>query len=54
MKRKVMFNKSGSGSINAKIVIPQAYVELMCITEDDRTVDITFKDGNLIIRKVSD
>lgn len=53
MKGKVTFNKSGSGSINGKITIPKALIELMKFTKDDREVEITFEDGKLIIKKVN-
>ncbi|OOM17183.1 hypothetical protein CLSAB_19030 [Clostridium saccharobutylicum] len=53
MKGKVTFNKSGSGSINGKITIPKALIELMKFTQDDRDVEITYEDGKLVIEKVS-
>ena len=52
MKGKITFNKSGSGSVNAKLLIPKALIELMKFTEDDREVEIAFEDGKLIIEKV--
>ena len=52
MKGKITFNKSGSGSKTARLNIPVVLVELMKITEDEREVEITFKDGKLVIEKV--
>lgn len=52
MKGKITFNKSGSGSVNAKLLIPKAFIELMKITENDREVDITYEDNKLIVKKV--
>lgn len=51
MKGTVTFNKTGNGSINAKLIIPKAFIEIMKITEDDRIVNITFKDKKIIIEK---
>ncbi|MBN1079230.1 MULTISPECIES: PemI [Clostridium] len=52
MKGKVTFNKSGSSSISGRLTIPAVLIELMKITEDEREVEITFKNGKLIIEKV--
>lgn len=52
MKGKVTFNKSGSGSTSCRLTIPAAFVEIMGITKDEREVEISFKDGKLIIEKV--
>lgn len=51
MKGKITFNKSGSGSKSGRLTIPVSLLELMKITEDERNVEITFKDGKLIIEK---
>lgn len=51
MKGKITFNKSGSGSTSAKLIIPAALIEIMKITEDDREVEISFEDGKIIIEK---
>lgn len=53
MKGKVTFDKSGSGSKSAQLTIPAMLIELMNITEEEREVEITFKDGKLIIEKAS-
>lgn len=51
MKAKITFNKSGSGSISGRLTIPKALLEIMEITEENRDVVITFKDGKIIIEK---
>lgn len=51
MKCKVTFTSSGSGSTNARLVLPAAFVEIMKITKDDRIVDVTYEDGKIIIQK---
>lgn len=53
MKGKITFNKSGSGSKSARLTIPTVLIELMKITEEEREVEITFKDGKLIVEKAS-
>ena len=53
MKGKITFNKNGNGSSNAKLIIPKAFIELIEITEDNREVEITFKNGKLIIEKLN-
>jgi antitoxin component of MazEF toxin-antitoxin module len=53
MKGKVTFNKSGSGSTSCRLTIPVAFVELLELTEDEREVEISFKDGKLIVEKVT-
>lgn len=51
MKGKITFNTSGEGSKSGRLTIPVAFLEIMQITEDSREVEITFKDGKLIIEK---
>lgn len=51
MKRKVTFNDNGQGTINARIVIPAEFVSLLGITQEEREVDITFKEKSIIIKK---
>lgn len=52
MKGKVTFNKSGTGSVSARITVPNAFIELMKITKDERDIEITYEDGKLIIKKI--
>lgn len=51
MKGKITFNKSGSGSKSGRLTIPIAFLEALKITEEDRTVEITFENNKLIIKK---
>ena len=51
MKGKVTFNKSGSGSKSGRVILPVAFLETLGITEDEREVEITFKNGKIIIEK---
>lgn len=51
MKGKITFNKSGSGSKSGRLTIPVAFLELLKITEEDRDVEINFKDNKIIIEK---
>ena len=51
MKGKITFNTSGSGSKSARLTIPVALLELLKITESEREVEMTYKNGKLIIEK---
>lgn len=53
MKKKVTFNKSGSGSITGRVVLPAAYLEILGITESERDINITLDGSKIIIEKVS-
>ncbi len=52
MQRKVMFNKSGSGSVNAKVIIPVAYLEVLGITEEERDIDVKLVGKKIVITKL--
>lgn len=52
MKGKITFNKSGSGSKSARLTIPAIIIELMKITEEEREVEITYKDGKITVEKI--
>ena len=54
MKGKITFNKSGSGSKSGRLTIPVPFLELLKITEDERIVEITFKNDKLIIEKAGE
>ncbi|MCR1848278.1 AbrB/MazE/SpoVT family DNA-binding domain-containing protein [Paeniclostridium sordellii] len=43
---KVMFAKSGSGSKTTRLTLPIAWVKEMNITEDERSVEVTYDDAN--------
>ncbi len=58
-KKKVSFNKSGTGGITPKITLPAKWLDKMGITEDDREVEMEYKDSEkkgkrIIIRKSDD
>ena len=40
----IIFNKSGSGSINTKISIPKAWIEKMKINEENKTIIANFNE----------
>lgn len=52
MKGTITFNKSGKGSVTGRLNIPPAYLELLGITKDERHVDISFIDGQIVIKKI--
>lgn len=51
MRRKITFNRSGSGSKSGKIVIPVAFLELLDINEENREVFITLENDAIVIKK---
>ncbi|WP_055667483.1 hypothetical protein [Desnuesiella massiliensis] len=51
MKSKVTFNRSGSGSVSGKVVIPAAFLEILKITKDERDIEITLEGNKIIIEK---
>lgn len=53
MKKKVTFNKSGSGSTTGRVVLPAAYLEILGITEEEREINITLDGSKIIIEKVA-
>lgn len=53
MKSKITFNKSGSGSVSARLTIPSNYVTLMGINEGDREVDIKLNGNGIMEIKKS-
>lgn len=52
-KLNIIFNKSGSGSINTKVSLPVTWVKQMGITKDDREVIAEFDEEKqeIIIKK---
>jgi hypothetical protein len=49
---RIIFTKSGSGSISPKINIPMKWIRELGITEDDREVILEFdKDRIILIKK---
>lgn len=51
MKKDVSFNKGGSGNSSGRIILPAPYLELMKVTKDNPSVEITYQDGKIIIEK---
>ena len=53
--RKIMINKAGGSagkeSVNYRISLPAPWMHEMGINEDNKDVEITFKDGKIIISK---
>lgn len=52
MKKNVNFNKGGKGKSSGRIILPATYLELMEVTEENPSVEITYQDGKIIIEKV--
>lgn len=48
---KMLFTKSGSGSISPRLSFPSTWIRDMGITPDDREVAITFDGNKIIIEK---
>jgi bifunctional DNA-binding transcriptional regulator/antitoxin component of YhaV-PrlF toxin-antitoxin module len=51
MIKKVTFNKGGTGKSSGRIILPAPYLELMKVTKEDPSVEITYQDGKIIIEK---
>ena len=47
----ISFGKSGKGSVSCKLSVPTKWVKEMGLTEDDREVEVTFKDNIITIKK---
>lgn len=54
-KRNIMINKAGGtagkGSVNYRVSLPAPWMEQIGVCEEDREVNITFKDNKIIISK---
>ena len=52
-KLNIIFNKSGSGSINTKVSLPVTWVKQMGITKDNREIIAEFNEEKqeIIIKK---
>lgn len=48
---KVVFQKSGSGSINSRLCIPITWIRQLGITEEDRNIEVSFNGSEIIIKK---
>ena len=49
--KNISFNKSGSGSITTRIVLPITYTKHLNISEDNRAVIVNFKNNMITIKK---
>ncbi|EGT5044476.1 AbrB/MazE/SpoVT family DNA-binding domain-containing protein [Clostridioides difficile] len=50
----VIYNKSGSGSVSTKLSIPISFFRELGVTETDRTVEVTLKGDEIIIKKAKE
>ena len=52
-KLNIIFNKSGSGSINTKVSLPVTWIKQMGITKDNREVNAKFDEEKqeIVIKK---
>lgn len=48
---KVLFTKSGSGSINARISLPITWIRELGLNEENREVILELKDEKIILTK---
>ena len=48
-KLNIIFNKSGSGSINTKVSLPVTWIKQMGITKDNREVIAEFDEEKSIL-----
>lgn len=55
VNRNIMINKaggnSGTNTKNYRVSIPADMIRALGVTEDNRSVTLTFQDGKLIIEK---
>ena len=49
--KKISFNKSGSGSINSRVILPMVFVKHLDINTENREVVAIFEDGVIKIKK---
>lgn len=50
-EKAINFNKSGSGSISGRIILPAKWLKYLDITEKNNKVTLELKDNKIIIRK---
>ena len=48
---KISFNKSGSGSINSRVILPMSFVKHLDINTENREVVAIFENGVIKIKK---
>ena len=49
--KNISFNKSGSGSITTRIILPITYTRHLNVSEDDKAVVVNFENNMIIIKK---
>lgn len=49
--KKVSFNKSGSGSINSRVILPMSFIKHLNINTEDKNVIVTFENNIIKIKK---
>ncbi|MFL8712815.1 AbrB/MazE/SpoVT family DNA-binding domain-containing protein [Clostridioides sp. GD02377] len=47
----VIFNKSGCGSMSTKLSLPITLIREIGVTENDRSVEVTLRGEEIIIKK---
>ncbi|MCC0744612.1 AbrB/MazE/SpoVT family DNA-binding domain-containing protein [Clostridioides sp. ZZV13-5731] len=47
----VNYNKSGSGSVSTRLNLPITFLRELGVTEIDRSVEVTLKGDEIIIKK---
>ncbi|MGX8128466.1 AbrB/MazE/SpoVT family DNA-binding domain-containing protein [Clostridioides difficile] len=47
----INFNKSGCGSVSTRLNIPIKFLRELGVTENDRSVEVTLKNEEIIIKK---
>lgn len=50
----VSFGKAGNGGMSCRMSIPTKWIKEMQLSEDDREVEVTFKDNIITIKKRED
>lgn len=50
---RVSFNKSGSGSMSSRVILPITWFKEMGVTEENRNIVATFEDGKITIKKAN-
>ncbi|HBG5660863.1 TPA: AbrB/MazE/SpoVT family DNA-binding domain-containing protein [Clostridioides difficile] len=47
----VTFNRSGCGSLSTKLALPIKFIRELGVSESDRSVEVTLKGDEIIIKK---
>lgn len=49
--KKISYRKSGSGSLTPSITLPITWLRSMGIDENNRNIEVMFKDDKIILKK---